>query len=417
MNNKQNKDLLLMFYYDGQYSWNIPLLLYYPVGVMYKVPFRYDDCWIPEELQNISEHKLKDAVIAMKFFSKERTADQEYIPIRKVTILNCERVGECSYFYMQLGEFVKYDDSSIFQHSSLFNEKLQRKDSKYLVQECGFTSDLPIVLSDQEGLEIDNWIQITNLINKTSDKELNKYKDTVFLKFHSIYESRLKKIIRLQPIPLYSTSYIKFLHWINSRVPLLNKELYKMYKGITSKEYWGYRFHFGKKYSIKVIQNFNIEDGSTYVFKDAEILLDLPKESCFMLNNSNMIIGHQDAFYYSFNSSGTKSRDSSLVLKLREGNKPIYQKSGNSDSHELKIYGINIPIQVRHTLYSVLTLYVLPILGFLMGSLFVTSATSADVNTHLFDWIENTSYISNIELTIGLLIQGLSLYFLKGSKE
>ena len=120
---ENNHILLLMFYFEGQFPWNIPLLMYYPVGVIYKVPFRYEKRWINKSLQDKDFFPLKEALIVMKFRELEKhEGQQEYIPIRKVTIVKCEKAGDYFYLYMRLGDFVLFSEGGLSQFSEKFRE-------------------------------------------------------------------------------------------------------------------------------------------------------------------------------------------------------------------------------------------------------------------------------------------------------
>ena len=416
MTTRQKNYLLLMFYYEGQFAWNIPMLLYYPVGVMYKVPFRYQDSWIASNLFDIKEHIFKEALIVMKFKSLEGTGRQRYIPIRKVTILKSERVGDYSFFHMKLGEFVKFDDSSIFQYSQFFIEKLRGSDDQKLVQECTLDPELSFISNNHEEEEINNWFRIVNLIMKDSDIDLDVYKNTLFLKFHSILESGSKS---LKPIPLHSKILIKILHWLLPNLKLLKNLLNKIYNYTAPENYWGYRLRFNKKYLIKIIQHFKPDEDKTYEIKDSEIILDLPDKTFFPGNKSSLIIGHQDVFNFSFNVCGSSKIDTCIILKSKEGRKPIYKESGDPLEKELIIHEINIPVQVRHTLWSFLKIHIFPILIFIIGSFLVTISTTESMEIPFVSNIENDlwlPWVKIIELVFGLVFQGIGLYTLKGDK-
>jgi hypothetical protein len=112
--------LCLMFYYDGQFPMNIPWLMYYPAGVLYRVPFRYPLRYVSPSAMIEQLRQLSEALIVMKFSSLEQSGNQQYIPIRKVTITRCEEFVDQWYVYMLLGEFVEYSDAPLSQFSERF---------------------------------------------------------------------------------------------------------------------------------------------------------------------------------------------------------------------------------------------------------------------------------------------------------
>ncbi len=418
------QDLLLMFYFDGQFPWNIPLLLYYPTGVMYEVPFRYETRWIPESMQNKETFLLREALIVMKFGELENTPmQQEYIPIRKVTITKCEVIGDYYFLYLKLGPFVGYEEGELSQFSTYFREVLNGTDNRKLVGQALLREQINYVSSNQETVKIEYWLRLARLLSSKFAPRMEVYENTVFLKLQAIYPSRNRE---LHPNPLYKKIRMKFLHKLAQRFPGVRKYIAKLYEKLMIVDIWGFGFKIGDTYTVKVIQFFGQSENSTFIPKDAILYLDLPKESFFLIRQSSSIIGHQDIHLFTFRTTGDRQINSSLVIKIQGDKNPKYQVTDDGEERNLMIPEIALPIQVQHSLISLLMIYVIPIIVFLVGSLFVTAATTELISLGPiisgipllsgFQFLNNPEWLA-IQLSLGLLLQAIGLYILKREEK
>jgi len=412
---QSNQLLLLMFYFDGQFPWNIPLLLYYPVGVLYKVPFRYDKKWILESLQEKDYFPLKEALIVMKFRELEtNNSQQEYIPIRKVTIVKSEIVGDYFYLYMRLGDFILYGEGGLSQFSEKFRRVIGNRDHNILVISANLHEKLQFVSHRDENLEIENWLRLAKLLNSRFSPRMEAYEKNVFLKFHSITVGNNRQ---LHPIPLTKLLNIPFLSIIDKFVPRARKLLVNLFNGLSSVDNWGYSLYIDKRYTIKIIQFFRPDEKQTYFPEDAYLELDANQDLFFITQKFITIIGHQDIHQFTLETRNNQAIRTSLIIKSREGSSPKY-RTELGKKHSLTIPDITIFIRVKHSILSLIRFYILPIMVFLIGSLLVTLATSQLLTLPILNEIvANVQTLRVIELCFGLLFQAIGLYILKTDKQ
>ena len=410
--------LLLMFYYDGHFPWNVPLLLYYPSGIMYKVPFRYQTKWIPSNLQHLDAYPLREALIVLKFYSLEDpNKQQEYIPMRKVHITKCEIAGDYYYLYMKLGPMVRYSEGGLNQFSSIFIENLTGADRNFLVYETPPIREISFTTPSEESSEINSWLRMAKLFNSKFFPRMTSYESTAFLKLHSIYSAGNQQVL---PKPIYKATGITFLTWLSSRIPVFRQKLVDFYLKNYHDNMWGYIFNIGEVYTIKLIQFFRPDPSSTYDLHDAQISIKSPTEALVPIKSSNNLIGHQDVLTFSFNVV-RKIKSSSLSILNSSTTEPTYSIRGKKQVSELFIPDIDIPIRLKHSPRSILLTYVIPILIFLFGSLFITTSTSEHIPLYrLFELPKLLRFLQVSEplarvfhLTIGIFLQAIGLLIYK----
>lgn len=396
------KTLLLMFYYDGQFPWNVPNLLYLPYGVIYKYPFRYDKKWISESLRDKEKLLLKDALIVMKFQALEKTSSQEYIPIRQVKILHHEQIGDYYYLYFSLGNFVKYNNQSLSQFSPLFRKSLNGKDQNILIENVSFIERIELVNHTENQEEINSWLRMAKLFNSKFEPEMKEFENTVFLKFQALSSEKQKAI---EPQPLFSQWKIKYLIDRSRKSEKCKSKLIGIYEKLANPGFYGYKLSVNTKYSIQIIQFFRPDINKVFKPLDAHLLLEAPSDTFFTSISKNSIIGHQDILNFSFVTTKHKFLGSTLKIIPSINPSPKYVIGEIPEKYDLLIPEISINVSIHQTVKSILCNYVFPIMIFLLGSLLVTVSTSTDLS---LPWLSGDNKV--LQLVFGFTFQAIGLY-------
>jgi hypothetical protein len=354
-------------------------------------------------------------LIVMKFHELERNeGQQEYIPIRKVTIVKCEKVGDYFYLYMRLGDFILFGEGGLSQYREKFRRALDNSDRNILVMYANFHEKFHFISSKVERLEIENWLKLAKLLSSPFTPRMESYEHTVFLKFQSLTDGLNRQI---HPIPLTKRLEISLLSKLEKYIPRARQLLISRLNALSNVDNWGYLLYVARMYTIKIIQFFHPYEEQTFFPEDAILELDVPKDIFFISQKYNQIIGHQDLHQFTLETSGNQATRTSFIIKPREGSSPKYRTALNGQ-HSLTIPDINLPVQVQHSIRSIIWFYVIPIMVFLFGSLMVTVSTSELITLPFLSRLisgEPTRRV--IELTFGLFFQAIGLYILKKDRQ
>ncbi len=379
---------LLMFYCDSQYPQNVPWFLYWPSGILYRVPFRYHSRYLVKNCTDIK--KSTTALICTKFLRLEEEDENVYIPIREVSITKTERFAEHYFYYLKVGRFVDFIDNAKFSYyNELINKSLKRRDKGKLVIKAEL--DIPFVEKDTYGEE-KSWENLTNF----------------FLLLESNNLAIVEKVSNMLQENTTRFLYQKFLGIYKGK-----KRLYpvKLSKGL---DCFGFRLKQASEYEIRVFQYYGTKKCKVPKFLACSLHLALPSDMAFKIKAESQIIGNYDEHRFLFRTKEEAKGSTYLRLGLKDGQSLEFEIPATREKLTLSVPDLIVPIKVVRLWKLYFWRKIFPIVLFVVGSL--CEIISIQPELKFLKVLETQIGVPLftlliIGLLLGLTLQALAIYF------
>lgn len=335
MNN--DKIILISFYGDVGYAFNLPEVLAYPKNISYSRPFRYQERWISDDLLNDLKNKIMDfrdynAALCMKLDKGETT-----IPIWEIQVNYIEEKENHYFFYFKTVRLINHTkNKNIEDYSNLF--KITDKLAEYI----DINMYKSLILEDDENI----WIDFIEKIVTSENTSLKNFKKTLFYRITKISQIKRKEVVDLEP------DYFE-----NKRI-------------------WAYQFLPRKNYEIEILHKIFLDSENERLREFYNINLNGP----FQANISDLtseINSNYSTHKFNIHTINEKYVGKTISFESKDLMK-YYNKNDPNITFDINFRRVKIPAYLKYDKFSIFVNLWLPYIGFFIGLLLLTLAIQVD---------------------------------------